>query len=491
MIQTLRIEDLQRMCNPLSTRGRVPASVGRICVDSRLLGVGDVFIAVKGPQVDGHRFIDDAIRKGASVIIAEQELHSDAVYSMVVTDTRPLVGVLALAERGNPEGGITLIGVTGTNGKTTVSTLVYQVLSSLGYTCGLIGTVEKRIGNTVVDSKLTTPGALELADDLLAMADSGCSHVVMEVSSHALDQQRTAGLSFAVAGFTNLSQDHLDYHHTMEAYATSKSLLFARLDTTAVAVMNGDDAWMQSVFGQSKAQCWNLSFDRGSGNHIMELSAKGLMLDMEGTIISSPLTGRFNAYNVAMAWLMCVAAGCSPANAATALGTATGAAGRMERVSVAENKPNVFVDYAHTPDALENVLKTAGAIKGEAQLSVVFGCGGNRDTTKRPQMAAIAERLADQVIVCSDNPRFEDPEAIIDDIFAGFKVPEQVRRESDRPKAIRTAINSSASNDIVLIAGKGHETYQEIKGVRYPMDDRQIAREALESWHSPNTAEVV
>lgn len=491
MIHPLSIEDLLRICQPLSTRGQVPASIGRICVDNRLLGAGDIFIAVKGPQVDGHRYIDDAIRKGASVIIAEQEWHSDAVYSMVVPDTRPLVGVLALAERGNPEGGMSLIGVTGTNGKTTVSTLVYQVLSSLGYTCGLIGTVEKRIGNTIVDSKLTTPGALELADDLAAMADAGCSHVVMEVSSHALDQQRTSGLAFAVAGFTNLSQDHLDYHHTMEAYAQSKSLLFASLDSKAVAVVNGDDPWMQSVFGQSKAQCWNLSFEKGSGNHILELDAKGLMLDMEGTIIASPLTGRFNAYNVAMAWLMCVAAGCSPANVATALGVASGAAGRMERVSAAEDGPIVFVDYAHTPDALENVLKTAGAIKGDAQLTVVFGCGGNRDTTKRPLMAAIAERLADKVVVCSDNPRFEDPEAIIDDIFAGFKAPEQVHRESDRPKAIRDAISNSASNDIVLIAGKGHESYQEIKGVRYPMDDRQIALEALESWHGTNTPEVV
>jgi len=490
MMQHLRIEDLLQICKPLSVRGQVPASVGRVCVDSRLLGVGDIFIAVKGPQADGHRFIEDAIRAGASVIIAEQELQSDAVYSMVVADTRPLVGVLALKERGNPEEGLKLIGVTGTNGKTTVSTLIYQVMSTLGYTCGLIGTVEKRIGDTIIDSKLTTPGPLELADDLAAMAEAGCSHVMMEVSSHALDQQRTAGLQFAVAGFTNLTQDHLDYHFTMDAYAASKSLLFAGLEPTAVAVVNGDDPWMQAVLGQSKAQCWNLSFEKGSGNHILELSAKGLMLDMEGTIIESPLTGRFNAYNVGMAWLMCIAAGCSPANAASALNFATGAAGRMERVLSSSDGPVVFVDYAHTPDALENVLKTAGGIKGEAQLKVVFGCGGNRDAGKRPMMGAIAERLADEVIVTSDNPRFEDPEVIMDDIFAGFKAPELVRREADRPKAIQEAIASCSSNDIVLVAGKGHETYQEIQGVRHPMDDRLIAKKALETWHNSNTAEV-
>lgn len=491
MTQALRLEDVLAICKPLSTRGRVPASIGRLCVDSRLLGVGDVFIAVRGPKVDGHSYIDDAIRAGASVIIADHELQSDAVFSIVVTDTRPLVGVLALAERGNPQEGMTLIGITGTNGKTTISTLVYQVMSSLGYRCGLIGTVEKRIGTTVVDSRLTTPGPLELADDLAAMAEEGCSHVIMEVSSHALDQFRTAGLHFSVAGFSNLSQDHLDYHHTMEDYAASKSLLFTDLDPTAVAVVNGDDPWMQKVFGNSKAQCWNLSFEKGSGNHILELSARGLMLDMEGTIIESPLTGRFNAYNVAMAWLMCVGAGCSPANAATAMRQATGAAGRMERIENGPDGPIVFVDYAHTPDALENVLKTASGIKDSGRLRVVFGCGGNRDTSKRPLMAAIAERCADEVVVTSDNPRYEDPEAIIDEIFTGFKAPGQVLRETDRPKAIKDTICASQSNDIVMIAGKGHESYQEIQGVRYPMDDRLIAREALQCWHRTNTPEVV
>ena len=491
MSHTLSLQDLIAICKPLSTSGRVPASVGRLCVDSRLLGVGDVFIAVKGPQVDGHRYIDDAIRAGASVIIADKEVQSDAVFSMVVADTRPLVGVLALAERGNPQEGMKLIGITGTNGKTTISTLIYQVMHSLGYRCGLIGTVEKRIGDTVVDSKLTTPGPLEIADDLAAMAEAGCSHVIMEVSSHALNQYRTAGLLFAVAGFSNLSQDHLDYHHTMEAYAASKSLLFAGLDPSAVAVVNGDDPWMQAVFGQSKAQCWNLGFEKGSGNHIIELSARGLMLDMEGTIIESPLTGRFNAYNVGMAWLMCVAAGCSPANAATALSHASGAAGRMERVENGPEGPIVFVDYAHTPDALENVLKTANGIKDKGRLVVIFGCGGNRDTGKRPLMAAIAERFADEVVVTSDNPRFEDPETIIDDIFAGFRSPELVRREADRPKAILDTICACQSNDIVMVAGKGHESYQEIQGVRYPMDDRQIAHEALQCWHRTNTPEVV
>lgn len=480
-MSALSIQSMLDICQPIETAGTPPAAIGSICVDSRLVGLGDVFVAVRGPSVDGHQFIDAAIGSGASIVIAETQVVRDGVFSVCVNDTRPLAGKLALAERGDPQKRMVLIGVTGTNGKTTVSTLVYQVLQTLGHTCGLIGTVEKRIGERVLGSNLTTPGPIELAVDLSNMADAGCSHVVMEVSSHALDQRRTEGLGFQVACFTNLTQDHLDYHGDMKSYAASKSRLFTGLGADAVAIVNVDDPYASDVALATKAQVWNVSFKAGSGNKIIENGSSGMVLDMEGTIIQSPLSGDFNAYNVATAWLACVAAGCSPANAAAALSTATGAAGRLERITGPTGSPTVFVDYAHTPDALENVLKTVSSMRGKGKITVVFGCGGNRDTTKRPLMGSIAAKYADWVYVTSDNPRFEEPEAIIDDIVAGIDPSAQVFREADRPTAIMAAIHTANVDDIVLIAGKGHETYQEIKGIKYPMDDRQLAYEALAS----------
>lgn len=480
-MSSLNVRELLDICRPVDTRGMPPASLGSLCVDSRLVSLGDIFIAVRGPSVDGHDYIQAAVDAGAAVIIAENIVDFEGIYSVKVTDTRPLAGMLALAERGHPERKMTLIGATGTNGKTTISTLVYQVFQTLGYQCGLIGTVEKRIGERVLESKLTTPGPLELAVDLSNMADAGCTHVVMEVSSHALDQCRTDGLHFQVACYSNLTQDHLDYHGSMESYAKSKAKLFSQLTPEAVAIVNIDDPNAESVVGATTAQRWNLSFKAGSGNRIIENSAAGIVLDMEGTMIQSPLSGDFNAYNVATAWLACVAAGCTPSNAAAALSSATGATGRLERVIGPAGSPVVFVDYAHTPDALENVLKTVGAMRGSGNILVVFGCGGNRDTTKRPLMGSIAAKYADWVYVTSDNPRFEEPESIIDDIIVGIGDFPNVYREADRPTAILAAVRTAGPDDVVLIAGKGHETYQEIKGVRYPMDDRLIAFEALSS----------
>jgi UDP-N-acetylmuramoyl-L-alanyl-D-glutamate--2,6-diaminopimelate ligase len=485
----LTLQEMLDICNPIDTYGLLPSSIGSVCVDSRLVSAGDVFVAVRGPSVDGHSFIEVAVKAGAAVVIAETTVTIEGVFSIKVSDTRPLAGMLALAERGHPEMHMTLIGVTGTNGKTTVSTLVHQVMQTLGHQCGLIGTVEKRIGERVLESHLTTPGPIELAVDLSEMANAGCTHVVMEVSSHALDQHRTDGLDFQVACFTNLTQDHLDYHGDMESYAASKAKLFGRLRADSVAIVNIDCPFVELVVSQTKAQRWNISFKAGSGNHIIENGSNGIVLDMEGTIIQSPLSGDFNAYNVSTAWLACIAAGCSPANAAAALSTATGAAGRLERVTGPTGSPIVFVDYAHTPDALENVLKTVNSMRGTGNIIAVFGCGGNRDKTKRPLMGAIAAKYAEWVYVTSDNPRFEEPEDIISDIVAGIDNSVNLYREVDRSTAILAAVRMAGPDDIVLIAGKGHETYQEIKGVRYPMDDRLIAFEALSS--NANNGEVV
>ncbi len=480
-MSSLNLQEMLEICRPIETRGAPPAALGSLCIDSRLVSLGDIFIAVRGPSMDGHDFIQAAVDAGAAVIIAESTFEFEGIFSIKVTDTRPLAGMLALAERGHPERKMTLIGVTGTNGKTTVTTLVYQVFQTLGYQCGLIGTVEKRIGERVLESQLTTPGPIELAIDLSNMAEAGCTHVVMEVSSHALDQCRPDGLDFQVACFTNLTQDHLDYHGNMESYATSKGKLFSQLKSEAIAVVNIDDPYAERVVASTSARRWNISFKAGTGNHIVEKGSDGIVLDMEGTIIQSPLSGDFNAYNVATAWLACVAAGCSPSNAAAALSSATGATGRLERVMGSAGSPVVFVDYAHTPDALENVLKTVNAMRGSGNIVVVFGCGGNRDKTKRPLMGSIAAKYADWVYVTSDNPRFEEPESIIDDIIAGIDNFPNLHREADRSTAIMAAVRTASTDDIVLIAGKGHETYQEIKGVRYPMDDRLIANEALSS----------
>lgn len=480
-MKPLSVDQLLELCDPISIRGGQPPVLGALRVDSRLVESGDVFLAVRGANVDGHDFIGAAVERGAAAVISEADVAYEGLWCLQVEDSRILASPLALAEQGNPQKDLTLIGVTGTNGKTTVSTLVWQVLSELGYQAGLIGTVEKRVGDTVFESKLTTPGPLELASDLAAMRDAGCSHVAMEVSSHALEQGRTAGLGFKVACYTNLTLDHLDYHGDMEAYAAAKRILFDGLAPEAHAVVNIDDAHAAQVTGTTEAQRWELSFHESGNASILENSAQGLVIDVDGTVIASPLCGHFNAYNVATAWLACVAAGISPSNAAAALATANGAPGRMERVDGPEGSPAVFVDYAHTPDALENVLRTVAEMRGEGEVTVVFGCGGNRDRSKRPKMGRIAADYAQHVVATSDNPRFEDPEAIIDEIVKGIPDGTDLYRQADRRLAIAMAVENAGINDIVLVAGKGHETYQEVQGVRHPMDDREIAREALKA----------
>jgi len=475
----LTISKILDICNPATITGPVPHQLGALCLDSRLVNPGDIFLAVRGPSQNGHDYIEAAIQNGATVIISETHLNHPDVFGISIADTRRVATRLALAERDNPEKKLKFIGVTGTNGKTTVSTLIYQSLQQLGYTCALIGTVEKRIGEDVFESKLTTPGALELAADLDLAARAGCHFVAMEVSSHALDQYRTEGIDFYVACFTNLTLDHLDYHGTIDSYAESKSRLFKSLGAYAHAVVNIDDEWSMAVTGDSSAHRWEIGFGETSGNALVENTARGIVVNMQGTIIQSPLVGLFNAYNVATAWAACVALGCSESNVATALSFANGAPGRMERVESAESGLNVFVDYAHTPDALENVLRTVSDMRTKGSITVVFGCGGNRDVTKRPKMGAIAAKYADTIVVTSDNPRNEDPERIIDNIMAGIADGNLIIRESDRRRAIALAIESASAGDIVLIAGKGHETYQEVKGVRHSMDDRLIASEAM------------
>ncbi len=484
-------EQLISLCKPIDVSGTEPNEIGALTQDSRTVSSGDVFIAVRGLNVDGHTFIEDAIAKGASVIICEESYYTDKeVCVMEVADTRALVGKLAQAFEGNPADELTIIGITGTNGKTTVATLVYQVLQQLDAKPSLLGTVAKRIRDKELESVLTTSDPIELAADMTKMVDAGSTHLVMEVSSHALDQERVAGINFDAAAFTNLSHDHLDYHDDLKSYAESKKKLFDALASDAYAIINGDDDQAAFIAMDCPAKVIDFSFKKALEVECQVLSntIDGLVIRILEQVIETPLVGSFNAYNVTQAFLICHALGYEKEAVAKAITSAPGAAGRLERVegSGEDGNPVVLVDYAHTPDALENVASTLADLKQKNQsLHIVFGCGGDRDKTKRPKMATIAERYGDKITVTSDNPRNEDPDDIINEIMGGFEDPDAVERITDRKKAIQKAIYDGDSQTMVLIAGKGHETYQEVAGQRHDFDDRAVAGEAL-SHRNPN-----
>ena len=446
----MTIDKLIEICNPLHvTNKEFDGEITTFAIDSRDVKEGTVFIAIRGTQVDGHMFLEDAIGRGAKVIICEESYYTeDDVCIIEVEDTQKLAGPLAQAFADYPAKDLKVIGITGTNGKTTTATLVYQVLSACGEKASLLGTVSKRILDDVFDSKLTTSDPIELARDMKTMVEAGSEYLVMEVSSHALDQDRVAGFDFEVAAFTNLSQDHLDYHETLDEYSKAKKILFDNLPESSTAVVNTDDA---------------------QGNFMMkDCKAKRSLLS-------------FNAYNVGEAFLICKALGLASKDIATALGEAKGAAGRMEPVVVeGANLPVVIVDYAHTPDALQNVCSTLSSVKDEHQkLTVIFGAGGDRDSGKRPKMAQAAAAFADKIIVTSDNPRSENPDLIIADILDGFDDLGNVKSITDRKEAIQKAIEDASADEIILIAGKGHEDYQEVDGERHHFDDREIAQEFL------------
>jgi len=478
-------DNLISLCKPIDVSGPEPNEIGTLTQDSRKVEKGSVFIAIKGFEVDGHSFINDAIDNGASAIICEKAFYTEEEVCIIeVADTRALVGPLAQAFEGNPADKLTVIGITGTNGKTTVATLTYQTLQKLGLTASLLGTVTKRIGDQEIESRLTTSDPIELAADMAQMVQANSTHLVMEVSSHALDQQRVNGIDFEIAAFTNLSHDHLDYHENLKSYASSKKRLFDKLEPDATAVINGDDPKASFIAMDCPGRVLDFSFKKALDVEcqVLSNSINGLVLRIGKTILESPLVGTFNAYNLTEAFLICRALGFDDADIAKALSSAPGAVGRLERVkgSGQEGNPVVLVDYAHTPDALENVAFTLADLKeGNQQLHIVFGCGGNRDKTKRPKMANVAEQYADKVTVTSDNPRDEDPDAIIHEIMKGFKAPEKIEQITDRKKAIEAAIYNSTPNTMILIAGKGHETYQEVAGKRYDFDDRKVAQKAL------------
>lgn len=478
--------ELKEFCNPISVQGDEPEITGKLCLDSRKVEKGDIFIAIRGTQADGHQFVSDAIENGASVVIVEDEISVSGSEAVIrVSDTRDLLSPLAQKIAGNPAEKLSIIAVTGTNGKTTVATLVWQILRQMNEKTALLGTVKKIINDKEFTSHLTTADPVELAEDMKMMVTEGCKYLVMEVSSHALHQKRVAGIPFDVAAFTNLSLDHLDYHSDMDEYASAKKILFDSLKPASWAVINADDPYAGHMVSDTPAKVLDFSF-QGDGlinAKAISITPENTVIEIEGVKFKTPLVGVFNAYNAVQALVICTALGFDGKFVSEKLAACRGAEGRLEKV-VPENEtghhPIVFVDYAHTPDALKNVSSTLAELKtGDQELLILFGCGGDRDRSKRPQMAKVAEKYGDRVIVTSDNPRTEDPLMIIKDIEKGFTPGFPFKSIPSRKEAIHISITDSNDNTIVLIAGKGHETYQEVNGKRHHFDDREEARKAF------------
>ena len=437
----------------------------------------------RGGGADGNAFVDDAIRKGAVAVVCDGGPGRGDFPAVIVPDAGTAAGVLANAVRDDPSHAIQVLGVTGTNGKTTVAYLLRSLLASVGQRCGMIGTVEIDDGRRVTPATMTTPGPVDLADLLATMRDNGCAAAAMEVSSHALAQGRAAGVRFAGAGFTNLTGDHLDYHGTMDLYAAAKAVLFAGLDPTAAAVVNAGDPWAARMLRDTNASTTTFGVDRPADYAATEIAASAggtrfVLGTPNGTAaVDMKLVGRHNVENA-----LCAAAlaaqtfGLTPQQLADGLAQADGAPGRLQRVDAGQPF-GVMVDYAHTDDALANVLTALRPVTRN-KLRVVFGCGGDRDRTKRPRMAAVAERLADAVYVTSDNPRTEDPTTILAEIVTGLK-GEPALVEPDRRTAIRRVLADAGEGDVVLIAGKGHENYQIVGTTKHPFNDAEEARRAL------------
>lgn len=470
-----------------SVSGSTEVDVTDVQIDSRKVKQGTAFVAVKGVAADGHAFIDKAVEAGAIAIVCEQlpAVQKEGVVYLQVQNSGAAAAWMAHNLYGQPSEKLKLVGVTGTNGKTTIATLLYKLFTSLGYTCGLISTVENRIGSDIVPATHTTPDAVSLNQLLAQMLQSGCSHVFMEVSSHALHQHRVTGLQFAGGIFSNITHDHLDYHKTFDEYIRVKKSFFDGLPSSAFAISNADDKRGVVMLQNTAAHkyLYSLRTLAEFKGKIIENSLSGLAMTINDQEVHFRLIGEFNAYNLLAVYAAATCLGEEKNEVLRHLSVLTGAEGRFDYIVSQKERIIAIVDYAHTPDALLNVLATIGKLKkGYEQVIAVVGCGGDRDKTKRPVMAAAAVEHSDKAIFTSDNPRSEDPAQIIKDMEEGL--PAAARRKyiaiTDRQEAIRTAISLAKPDDIVLIAGKGHEKYQEIKGVKHHFDDKEIVQQIFE-----------
>lgn len=474
------LRDILYKVSLVSASGDMTMDIKSVCFDSRKVEKGSLFVAVKGTQVDGHEYIASAIKSGAIAVICQnlpEEIHPNVTY-VAVKDSAAALGIVASNFYGNPSGKLKLVGVTGTNGKTTIATLLFSLFRKLGYSVGLLSTVENKIDNEIIPASHTTPDALQLNELLATMVAKGCEYAFMEVSSHALDQSRVAGVTFAGGVFSNISHDHLDYHKTFDAYITAKKRLFDGLPSDAFALVNADDKRGAIMLQNTKASknTYALKSVAVFKAKMIANTIQGIELEIDGRNVWFKLIGDFNAYNLMAVYGAAVLLGEENEAVLTALSSLDGAEGRFEVVE-SESNITAIVDYAHTPDALQNVLETIADFRtGNEQVITVVGCGGNRDTAKRPLMAAIACKFSNKVVFTSDNPRDEDPEAIIKDMKEGISPADYKKTVVlvDREEAIKTACLLAGPNDIILVAGKGHEKYQEIKGVKHPFDDKEV-----------------
>lgn len=467
--------------------GTTDLLVNSIQIDSRKIIPNTLFVAIKGALADGHNFIDTAIENGASVIVCETmptQLRKEITY-LVVENTHQAVAIMAHQFYNMPTSKLKLVGVTGTNGKTTVATLLFKLFSSLGYTCGLISTVENLIGNTIIPSTHTTPDAIQLNQLLSKMVESGCTHVFMECSSHAIHQHRIEGLQFTGAAFTNITLDHLDYHKTFEEYIAVKKTFFDQLSKDAFAITNLDDPQGATMLYATKAAKYTYAIHAPANfkGKILENQLTGLVMLVNDKEVHCRLIGIFNAYNFLAVYGVAVQLGENAENILTHLSALTGAEGRFDYI-ISDQKIIGIVDYAHTPDALENVLETIAKLrKGAEQVITVVGCGGDRDKSKRPIMAQVACDLSNKVLLTSDNPRSEDPNDILNDMEQGLTSAAKRKyiKIVDRKEAIKAAVSMANPGDIILVAGKGHEKYQDIKGVKSHFDDKEVLQNLFKS----------
>ena len=475
----MEIRELIQGLETDSVRLDGPVEITGISYDSRSVEPGHLFVAIRGTREDGEDHIRQALERGAACVMCRRPVAG--VPCITVPDGRRALADVSARWFGYPAGRLQVVGVTGTNGKTTSAYMLRYLLERMGRSTGLIGTVENVVGGRVLPARRTTPESRDLQELLSQMAEAGCTHAVMEVSSHALALERVRGIPYAAALFTNLTRDHLDFHGTMEAYGAAKARLFHQC---AAAALNADDpAWRQMAAGSDCPRLlYGLGEDAGLRAENVRLSRRGVAFQAvaagERLDVSVPVPGRFTVYNALGVLAVCRLLGLPAAACAAALGQFPGVPGRMETVPTPGRDYTVLIDYAHTPDALENVLRAARGF-AEGRVIALFGCGGDRDRTKRPQMGAIAQRLAHWTVVTSDNPRTEDPAAIIREITAGMTGENPYTVIEDRAEAIAWALSRAKRGDVVLLCGKGHETYQEIGGVRRPMDEREIVAQAI------------
>ena len=482
----MKLSDLLKNIVTISIIGDDECDIKGVNIDSRKVADGHLFIAMRGTQVDGHKFIPKAEELGAAAILCEQipEEKKQGVTYVQVADTEDVVGQVATTFYGNPTSKLKLVGVTGTNGKTTIATLLYNMFRKMGHKCGLLSTVCNYVEGEAYPTDHTTPDPIELNELLGKMVDAGCEYAFMECSSHAIAQKRIGGLTFAGGIFTNLTRDHLDYHKTLENYRDAKKKFFDDMPKNAFAITNADDKNGMVMVQNTKATVKTYSIRTMADFHakIIECHFEGMYLEVNGKEVGVQFIGKFNVSNLLAVYGAAVMLGKDPEDVLVTLSTLKSVAGRLEPIRSAEGV-TALVDYAHTPDALENVLNAIHEVmEGKSgKIITVCGAGGNRDKGKRPLMAQEAVKQSDRVIITSDNPRFEEPQDIINDMLAGLNTQQMKSVISivDRREAIRTAVMMAEKGDVILIAGKGHEDYQDVKGTKHHFDDREEVRKAF------------